>query len=90
MSKSIRHILLIVAMLSMALVGVAHANAPTHDSADCAVCIYQPNTDLHNSPNLSTIVEPLSFVEQPAVWTTLFSTALLSSPYFGRAPPFSA
>ncbi|NVK22314.1 MAG: hypothetical protein HWD86_07325 [Kangiellaceae bacterium] len=90
MSKTIRHILLITAMLSMALVGIAHANAPSHDSTECTICIYQPNTDFHSAPGALVITESFTFAEQSPAWATPVVAKQTISPFFGRAPPISA
>ena len=87
MSKTIRHILLITAMLSMALVGIAHANAPSHDSSECTVCIYQPNTDFHSVTDALVITESFSFSEPLPAWATPVFEKQSASPFFGRAPP---
>ncbi|NVJ64922.1 MAG: hypothetical protein HWE16_00415 [Gammaproteobacteria bacterium] len=90
MSKFLRYSLLLLTLMSMAFSSVAHANAPSHDSAECSVCIYQPNTDLQTNTAELVVNESFDLAEQTPVWATSFITKQFYSPYFGRAPPFTA
>lgn len=90
MSKSIKHILLIVALLGMALVGVAHAKAPDHETSDCAICLYQPFKDYHSSSPTLFIASPSLIAEQSIAWPTPVIESCPRTGYFGRAPPVSA
>ena len=90
MSKSFKHILLIVAMLGMVLVGVAHANAPDHEISDCAICLYQPLADCHSTTLSVTIPSPNLIAEQPLAWSTPVVSSNRYTGYQGRAPPVSA
>ena len=90
MSKSIKHILLIVALLGMALVGVAHAKAHDHEANDCAICMYQPFKDCHSS-TLQLFIPTTSLIaEQSLAWPTPVVQSCPRTGYFGRAPPVSA
>ncbi len=90
MSKFLRYSLLVLTLMSMAFLSVAHANAPSHDSAECSVCLYQPNTDLqvHNA-DLS-FNESFDLSEQVTAWAIPLISTEIMRPYFGRAPPIAA
>lgn len=90
MSKSFKHILLIVALLGMALVGVAHANAPDHEGSDCAICLYQPLKDCYSTSVQPIIPSPFLIAEQSIAWPTPVIQSCPRTGYLGRAPPFSA
>ena len=90
MSKSIKHILLIVALLGMALVGVAHAKAPDHESSDCAICLYQPLKDSHSTSTHLIVPTPSLIAEQSLAWPTPITHSCPRTGYYGRAPPVSA
>lgn len=90
MSKSIKHILLIVALLGMALVGVAHAKAHDHEANDCAICMYQPFKDCHSSTPQLFIPTASLIAEQSLAWPTPVVQSCPRMGYFGRAPPVSA
>ncbi len=90
MSKFLKCSLLVLTLMGLAFSSVAHANAPAHDSAECSVCIYQPNTDLQTTSAEQTIPESLDLAEQTLVWATPTITEQLFSPYYGRAPPYTA
>ncbi|AUD79895.1 hypothetical protein CW740_11790 [Kangiella profundi] len=90
MSKSVKHILLIVALLGMALVGVAHAKAPDHDTNDCAICLHQTFKDCHSSPPQLFVPTPSLIAEQSLAWPTPVTQSYPRTGYLGRAPPVSA
>lgn len=90
MSKSIRHILLMIAMLGMVLVGVAHANALDHETSDCAICLYQPLKDSHSSSAHFFVPSPSLIAEQSLAWPTPVAKSCPRTGYRGRAPPVSA
>lgn len=90
MSKSIKHILLIVALLGMALVGVAHAKAPDHETSDCAICLYQPLKDSHSSSAQLFVPSPNLIAEHSLAWPTPVIQSCPRTGYRGRAPPVSA
>lgn len=90
MSKSIKHILLIVALLGLALVGVAHAKAHDHEANDCAICMYQPFKDCHSSTPQRFIPTASLIAEQSLAWPTPVFQSCPRTGYFGRAPPISA
>ncbi|MBD3653153.1 hypothetical protein [Kangiella sp.] len=90
MSKSIKHILLIVALLGMALVGVAHAKAPDHETSDCAICLHQTFKDSHSSSPQLFVPSPSLIAEQSLAWPTPVVQSIPRTGYLGRAPPVSA
>ena len=90
MSKSIKHILLIIALLGMALVGVAHAKAPDHQSSECAICIYQPVQDIHSGTAQLFVPSPQLIAEHSLAWPTPITQSCPRTGYYGRAPPVSA
>ncbi len=90
MSKSIKHILLIVALLGVALVGVAHAKAPDHETSDCAICLYQTFKDSHSSSAQLVVPSPSLIAEHTLAWPTPVTHSRPQTGYRGRAPPVSA
>lgn len=90
MSKFLRYSLLVLTLMSLSLSSVAHANAPSHDSTECSVCIYQPNTDLQANGLDLVISESFDLSEQVPAWATPLIAKQVFRLYYGRAPPLDA
>lgn len=91
MNKLLRHIILISALLSMAFIGVAHANSPQHKSAkdlqECSFCLHHAGLQLHTAPSQLSVPQPLEVISSVASQT--YSTVFVRHirPFYGRAPP---
>lgn len=92
MNKLLRHIIVIAALLSMALLGVAHANSPIHQDAkkdfqECTFCLHHAGVQLHTAPAQITIPQPLEIGSD--IITLNNSVVFVRSirPFYGRAPP---
>lgn len=91
MNKTLRHIILLAALLSMALIGVAHVNSPQHQDAndlqECTFCLHHAGLQLHTAPSQLVIPQPLETTS--SVTTQTYSTVFVRHirPFYGRAPP---
>lgn len=90
MSKFLRYSLILLTLASLALSSVAHEISPSHDSSECSVCIYQPNTDLHTVSAQSVTSISFSISEPVITWFVLVVDSFKVSPFLGRAPPIQA
>lgn len=91
MNKMLRHIIILSALLSMALLGVAHANSPIHEQAkdfqECTFCVHHAGAQLHTTPHQVAVPQP---VEVSVQTVTLSNSAVFVRhirPFYGRAPP---
>jgi hypothetical protein len=91
MNKMIRHIIVIAALLSMALLGVAHANSPIHQDAkdipECTFCLHHAGTSLHTAPPQITVPQPLEFSTEIISINNSVVFVRSIRPFNGRAPP---
>ena len=91
MNKMIRHIIVIAALLSMALLSVAHANSPVHQDAkdipECSFCLHHAGTGLHTTPHQIKVPQPRKFSAKVISISDgeIFVRNIRS--FNGRAPP---
>ncbi|GAA0209218.1 hypothetical protein GCM10009123_15830 [Kangiella japonica] len=91
MKNLLRHSIIVAALLSMALLSVAHANSPTHQDAkelqECSYCLHHAGTFLHTAPYTVTVPQPLEGSSERIVYnqSTIFVRAI--RPFFVRGPP---
>ncbi|AKE53080.1 hypothetical protein TQ33_2154 [Kangiella geojedonensis] len=91
MNKMLRHIIMVAALLSMALLSVSHAFSPIHQDAtdlpECTFCLHHAGNQLHTAPNQITVPQPLEISAE--MITLNSSTVFVRSirPFYGRAPP---
>lgn len=91
MNNLLRQTIIVAALLSMALLSVAHANSPMHQDAkelqECSYCLHHAGTFLHTAPHTVTVPQPLESSNDRIVYnqSTIFVRTI--RPFFGRAPP---
>ncbi len=90
MRKFLKHSILVLAFIGLALSSVVHASSQSHDFTECSICIFQSSNDVNTTS--SEIQVPASSLvdEKPLVGLYVIDLTKVQSPYFGRAPPFIA
>lgn len=91
MNKMIRHIIVVAALLSMALLGVAHANSPVHQDAkdftECTFCLHHAGMDLNTTPHKVVVPQPLEISTEMVTLNNSVVFVRSIRPFYGRAPP---
>ncbi|AOE50898.1 hypothetical protein KS2013_2193 [Kangiella sediminilitoris] len=91
MNKLLRQAIILSALLSMALLGVAHANSPIHEQAkdfqECTFCLHHAGTQLHTTPDQIHVPQPVEVNVQSELVSDSEVFVRPIRPFNGRAPP---